>query len=178
MAVHSTGSGQQCAVHGSQHTVDVEDVQLRHAAVPAYVQTADGDVTEANFGNDDETREMLEDMGVPGSELVEADMSRMNSGSAQRRRQATRLGAADILEDEDDVFGSKAIEATSPDTDGDSDFDDGEPPIVGESHVCRLCWIKPNTTIFPSKFVVLHILVRLYRCHSLHGIEISIWSAA
>lgn len=74
-------------------------------------------------------------MGVPGSDLVEADMSRMNSDSAQRRRQATRLAAADIPEDEDDEFGSKAIEATSPDSDGDSDFEEAELPIIGESHV-------------------------------------------
>lgn len=51
------------------------------------MQNADGDVTEANFGNDDETMGRLEDMGISGVEGVEADLSRQNSGSAQRRRQ-------------------------------------------------------------------------------------------
>ena len=46
--------------------------------------------------------------------------------------QATRLGAADIREDEDDEYGSMAIEATSPDSDGDSDPEEGELPIIGE----------------------------------------------
>ena len=101
------------------------------------LQNVDGDLTEANFGNDDDTRGLLEDMGVAGSDLVEADMSRVNSGSAQRRRQATRLAAADISEDEDDEFGSKAVEATSPDSDGDSDFEEAELPIIGESQLCR-----------------------------------------
>jgi len=46
-------------------------------------------------------------------------------GSAQRRRQASRLAAADIAEDEDDVYGSRATEARSPLASG-SDEDDAE----------------------------------------------------
>lgn len=44
-------------------------------------------MTEANFGNDDETLDRLEDMGVAGGGLVGGDVSRQNSGAAQRRRQ-------------------------------------------------------------------------------------------
>ena len=46
-------------------------------------------------------------------------------GSAQRRRQASRVGAADIAEDEDDVYGSRATDARSPLASG-SDEDDAE----------------------------------------------------
>lgn len=45
--------------------------------------------------------------------------------------QATRL-ASEIPEDEDDEFGSMAIEASSPDSDGDSEPEEGELPIIGE----------------------------------------------
>ena len=45
--------------------------------------------------------------------------------SAQRRRQASRVVAADIAEDEDDVYGSRATEARSPLASG-SDEDDAE----------------------------------------------------
>lgn len=55
------------------------------------LQNADGDVTEANFGNDDETMGRLEDMGIAGGEQVGGDVSRQNSGSAQRRRQVGML---------------------------------------------------------------------------------------
>jgi len=102
------------------------------------VQNADGDITEANFGNHDDTMERLEDMGVAGGGLMGADMARQNADVAQRRRQATRLDAADILDDEDDEFGSKATEATSPGSDEDSDIE-GELPIVGESHLYGPC---------------------------------------
>ena len=65
----------------------LEHLHERNQAGVALVQNADGDVTEANFGNDDETLGRLEDMGISGVEGVEADVSRQNSGSAQRRRQ-------------------------------------------------------------------------------------------
>lgn len=42
------------------------------------VQDADGELTEANFGNDDETMGRLEDMGVPSSGLVGSDVTRQN----------------------------------------------------------------------------------------------------
>ena len=44
-------------------------------------------MTEVNFGNDDETLGRLEDMGVAGGGLAGGDVSRQNSGAAQRRRQ-------------------------------------------------------------------------------------------
>lgn len=68
-------------------------------------------------------------------------------GSAQRRRQASRVAAADVAEDEDDVYGSRAAEASSPypltgsdeDTEGEEDFASGEEesqlPMTGESHL-------------------------------------------
>ena len=46
-------------------------------------------MTEANFGNDDETMGRLEDMGIPGGGPVGADVSRQKSDSAQRRRQVS-----------------------------------------------------------------------------------------
>lgn len=97
------------------------------------MQNADGDLTEANFGNDDETLGRLEDMGVSGGDEVGTDVSVQNAGSAQCRRQASRVNAAEIPEDEDDQFGSMAIEATSRDSDGDSEPEEGELPINGES---------------------------------------------
>ncbi len=39
---------------------------------------------------------------------------KLAQGSAQRRRQASRVAAANIAEDEDDVYGSRATEARSP----------------------------------------------------------------
>ncbi|KAL0050825.1 hypothetical protein WJX82_007862 [Trebouxia sp. C0006] len=92
---------------------------------PRFSRNADGDLTEANFGNDDDTMGRLEDMGVAASGLVGDDVSRQNQGSAQRRRQASRVAAADIAEDEDDVYGSRATEARSPLASG-SDEDDAE----------------------------------------------------
>ena len=68
-------------------------------------------------------------------------------GSAQRRRQASRVAAADVAEDEDDVYGSRAAEASSPypltgsdeDTEGEEDFASGEEdsqlPLTGESYL-------------------------------------------
>ena len=74
----------------------------------------------------------------------------MVQGSAQRRRQAGRLAAADIPEDEDDEFGSAATEATTPgDSDGEAEeeltgaADDEELPIVSKPctsillHCCK-----------------------------------------
>ncbi|DBA77152.1 TPA: hypothetical protein ACH3X1_009725 [Trebouxia sp. C0004] len=92
---------------------------------PRLSRDADGDLTEANFGNDDETMGRLEDMGVAASGLVGDDVTRQNQGSAQRRRQASRVAAANIAEDEDDVYGSRATEARSPLASG-SDEDDVE----------------------------------------------------
>ena len=59
----------------------------RRECFAARLQDADGDVTEANFGNDDETMGRLEDMGIAGGGQVGADVSRQNSDVAQRRRQ-------------------------------------------------------------------------------------------
>ena len=56
-----------------------------------FLQNADGDVTEANFGNDDETMGRLEDMGIAGGGEIGGDVSRQNSGAAQRRRQVGML---------------------------------------------------------------------------------------
>ena len=97
-------------------------------------QDADGELTEANFGNDDETMGRLQDMGVPGGNQVQADVSRQNDGAAQRRRQATRVNAADIRLDEDDQFGSMALE---PDNERDSEPEDGELPIQGTLCLCE-----------------------------------------
>lgn len=66
--------------------------------------------------------------------------------SAQRRQKASRAAAADVAEDEDDVYGSRPAEAGSPypltgsdeDTEGEEDFASGEEdsqlPMTGESH--------------------------------------------
>lgn len=98
---------------------------------PRLSRDADGDLTEANFGNDDETMGRLEDMGVAASGLVSDDVTRQNQGSAQRRRQASRTAAADIAEDEDDVYGSRATEARSPLASGsDEDDVEGEEGLV------------------------------------------------
>ena len=40
------------------------------------VQNADGDLTEANFGNDDDTMGRLEDMGLSYADQVGADVQR------------------------------------------------------------------------------------------------------
>ncbi|KAL0025381.1 hypothetical protein WJX79_002338 [Trebouxia sp. C0005] len=94
---------------------------------PRLSRDAGGELTEANFGNDDETMGRLEDMGVAASGLVGDDVARQNQGSAQRRRQASRVAAADIAEDEDDVYGSRAMEARSPSASGsDEDNVEGE----------------------------------------------------
>lgn len=45
------------------------------------VQNAEGQLTEANFGNDDETMGRLQDMGTPGGGLAEADIVRQNQAS-------------------------------------------------------------------------------------------------
>ena len=42
------------------------------------LQDAGGELTEANFGNDDETLGRLEDMGVAASGLVGNDVTRQN----------------------------------------------------------------------------------------------------
>lgn len=46
--------------------------------------------------------------------------------------QATRLAAEDP-EEEDDGFGGMATAASAPDSDGDSEPEEGELPIIGES---------------------------------------------
>ena len=41
-----------------------------------HMQNADGDLTEANFGNDDDTMGRLEDMGNSFADQVGADVQR------------------------------------------------------------------------------------------------------
>ena len=45
------------------------------------VQNPEGQLTEANFGNDDETMGRLQDMGTPAGGLAEADIVRQNQAS-------------------------------------------------------------------------------------------------
>lgn len=47
------------------------------------VQNADGDLTEANFGNDDETLSRLEDMGTSFAGKIGADMQRQQQVHCQ-----------------------------------------------------------------------------------------------
>ncbi len=84
-------------------------------------------------------------------------MLNLAQGSAQRRRQASRVAAADIAEDEDDVYGSRATEARSPLASGSNeDGAEGEEGLASSEEED----LPMTGKLYPewSWFCVLHLL--------------------